>query len=267
MSAAAGRVRCEAGFTLVEILVALSISLVVLLATLQSLDAFTSNAAHQSRVTDANEQVRSTMDRTVNRLRGASVIVRATATDLVYAVPEAGGVRNERLCVAAGELYGSTTLTASPAAPATACASGSKIASLKSTSQTAFTYDGASSSATPALVKNVGLTFSLAATSAAKTTSSTLQASAARRPGVLLTTGRDLEVRCEGNEPVLSLSPDVPGVSALNVTFASSTGVSLGSASATASVKISAGFNDIVATVTDALGVANTLYRSVECAS
>ena len=268
MLATTRRVRCEDGFTLVEILVALTISLIVLFATLQSLDAFTSNAAHQTRVTDANEQVRSTMDRTVVDLRGAAVILRADATDLVYSVPESTGARNERLCVAAGELYGSSTLTPTPAAPTAACASGSKIATLKSTARTGFTYDGASSSSTPGLVKNVGLTFSLDAGSAGRTASSTLQASAARRAaGNLLIAPPDVKAACDGNQPVLSLSPDIPGVSSLTVTYTSTTGVSLGSASATASVHVAAGFSDIVATVTDALGVTSTIVRSVVCAS
>ena len=268
MGATDSRVRCEDGFTLVEILVALTLSMIVLLATLQSLDAFTSNAAHQTRLTDANEQVRSTMDRTVVDLRGASVIVRAAATDLVYAVPETSGVRNERLCVAAGELYGSSTLTPAPAVPTAACASGSKLATLKSTERTAFTYDGASSTSSPALVKNVGLTFSLDAGSTGRTASSTLQASAARRAaGNLLIAPPDVEVACDGNHPVLSLSPSIPGVSSLTVTYASTTGVSLGSATATASVDVGTGFSDIVATVTNALGVTSTIVRSVECVS
>lgn len=62
--------RQEDGFTLVELLVAMSISLIVLFATLQSLDLFSSNAASQTRVTDANDQARMTMDRIVRDLAG-----------------------------------------------------------------------------------------------------------------------------------------------------------------------------------------------------
>lgn len=261
--------RSEDGFTLVEILVGMTISLIVLLATFKSLDMFTRNAAQQTRATDANEQVRTTMDRTVRDLRGASVIVRATATDLVYAVPDPAGARVERLCVMSGELYGSSSVTAgAPTAPAAACSSGTKLASLRSTSATAFTYDGAASSATPALVKNIGLTFSLDASLGSRTSSSTLQASAARRSaGTLPITDSDLNTTCNGNQPILSLSAVLPGVSGLTVTYASDGGVALGSATGTTPVQISAGVTVVVATVTDALGVTNTIQRDVSCSA
>lgn len=261
--------RDESGFTLVEILVALGISLVVLLATLQTLDAFSWNAAHQTRVTDANEQVRATMDRTVRDLRGASVVVRADATDLVYAVPDSAGARVERLCVADGELYGSSDVTAAaPAAPAAACSDGAKLATLRSAGGTAFTYDGASSTASPALVKNVGLTFSLDTSLGTRVGASTLRASAARRSaGTLPITDADLDTTCDGNQAMLSLSAALPGVSGLTVTYASDGGIALGSASGTNPLTIPAGITKVVATVTDALGVTNTIERDVECSA
>lgn len=259
----------EDGFTLVEILVALTISLIVLLATLKSLDTFSLNAAHQTRATDANEQVRTRMDRTVRDLRGASVIVRAAATDLVYAVPDAAGARVERLCVASGQLYGSSSVTAAtPVAPAAACSTGTKLASLRATSETAFTYDGAASSVTPALVKNVGLTFSLDSSFGPKTSHSTLQASAARRSaGTLPITDADLDTTCSGNHPILSLSADLPGVSGLTVTYAGDGGVALGSSTGTTPLQVSAGITVVVATVTDALGVTNTIQRELSCSA
>ena len=41
----------ESGFTMVELLVAMAISTIALLATLQSLDVFTTHAAQQARAT------------------------------------------------------------------------------------------------------------------------------------------------------------------------------------------------------------------------
>lgn len=256
----------EAGFTLVEMLVTMTIAVVVLLATLFSLDTFSSNAAHQTRVTDANDQVRTTMDRTVADLRGASVIVRADATDLVYSVAEPAGVRTERLCVAYGDLYGASAVTSTaPAPPSEACSSGSKIASLRSTAQTAFSYDGAASSATPALVKNVGLTLSLEANTGGRTGSSTLQASAARRSsGVLPIIDSDLHATCNSGGALLSLSASLLGQGPLSVTYADDGGVSLGTPTGT-TLQIPEGITTVVATVTDAAGVTNTIRRNVEC--
>ena len=174
MSTLAKLRRQDDGFTLVEVLVGMSIAIIVLFATLQSLDLFTSNANQQTRVTDANDQVRRTMDRTVRDLRGASLIVRASSTDLVYYVPEPTGVRMERLCVTSDDLYYASLVAATaPAAPTAGCATGTKVATLRSTTSTAFTYDGASTSATPGTVKNVGITFSLDASGGGRTATST----------------------------------------------------------------------------------------------
>ncbi|MEA2193255.1 MAG: hypothetical protein QOI73_3376 [Solirubrobacteraceae bacterium] len=265
------RRRSEDGFTLVELLVAMTVSIAVLLGTLQSLDLFSSNAAQQTRVTDANDQVRATMDSTVRDLRGASAILKASASDLVYTVPEASGTRVVRLCVDTGELYGTSTVTTgTPAVPAAACSSGSKLATLKSTASTAFTYDGATSVAASALkdVKNVGLTLSLDASAGGKTGSSTLKASAARRSsGTLPVTDADIDVDCNtSGTALLSLSASLPDYGALTVTYANSGGISLGTPSGN-TLTIPAGITTVVATVTDAAGVTNTITKDIECDS
>ena len=76
MPAMSHTLRDERGFTLPELLVAMTLTLVVLFATLQTLDVFSSNVAEQTRITDANDQVRSTMARAVADLRGASAVLR-----------------------------------------------------------------------------------------------------------------------------------------------------------------------------------------------
>lgn len=260
----------EDGFTLIELLVAMGLSIIVLLATLQSLDVFTSSAARQTKLTDANEQVRTTMDRTVRELRGASSILRATASDLVYTIPLTTGTRVQRLCVDTGTLYGTSTVTAGTAvAPTAPCASGSQLATLKSTASTAFTYDGASSVTTAlglSKIHNVGLTFSLDATSGGQAGSSTLTASAARRSaGTLPLTSGDLNTNCNPNgTALLSLNASLPDYGPLTVTYADSGGVSLGTPSGN-TLTIPAGVTTVVATVTDALGVTNTITKDVEC--
>lgn len=265
MAAVATSLRGEDGFTLVELLVAMVISLILLLATLQSFDLFTRTAAHQTRVTDANDQVRSTMDRTVSDLRGAAVITNAGATDLSYTVPETAGTRTERLCIASGDLYRSSTIA--PATPPASCSAATKVATLKSTN-TAFTYDGASSSATPADVKDVGLTFSLDATTGSKTTTSTLRASAARRSSGTLPIVKDSDLRatCDSTGALLSLNVGGLGLGPLNVTFTTSTGLTL-TATDTTTVHIpgGAGAVTVTAKVTNSLGATSIIQRSVEC--
>jgi prepilin-type N-terminal cleavage/methylation domain-containing protein len=256
----------EDGFTLVELLVAMTLSVVVLLATLTTFDGFSRNAARQTRVADAGDQVRRVMDRTVGDLRGASVVLRASASDLVYVVPVATGSRVQRLCVDSGELYSSVTVTAStPAAPAAACSTGAKVASLKSTASTAFTYDGAASAATPALVKNVGITLSLDASKAGKTGSSTLKASAARRSAISLPiTDRDLDATCNSGGALLSLGVSLPDYGPLTVTYADTGGVSLGTPSGN-TLQVPESVTNVVATVTNAAGITKTISKDVKC--
>lgn len=259
--------RRDEGFTLVELLVGITVSLIVLLATLTSLDAFSSNAAHQTRVTDANSQVRQVMDSTVTDLRGASLILKAQATDLAYAVPVSStATRVERLCVAANELYGSSTPDdATPVAPTAACSAGTKIATLKSTSATGFTYDGATSAATPGTVKNVGLTFGLNVTQAGQTATSTLRASAARRAaGRLPVTSDDLNGQCNAAGALLTLGASVGEFGPVTVTYANDGGIAIGTP-VTGGIQIPEGITRVVATITDALGATNTIEKDIEC--
>lgn len=262
----------EAGFTLVEILVAMSLTIVVGFAALQGLDLFTSNAAHQTRVTDANDQVRTRMDRTVRDLRGASRVLTADATDLAYSVPEKIGVRTERLCVQSGDLYGSTKNEATATAPTASCSSGTRLARVKSTG-TAFTYDGATSAATPATVRNVGLAFSLdtskasqaagAASCSSSTPCTTLRASAAvRRTTSTLPVGdNDVRVVCVEAGPLIQIGVGVPGdLGTLMVAYTAAGGITVGGGVVTptggsAAVALPSSVTSVVATITDALGI------------
>src|SRR4051794_18324040 len=161
------------GFTLIEMMVALLISTIVMLSTFQALDAFSSNTARQTRANDANDQVRTLMERTVKDLRSAATISYAGPQDLIYTVQEPAGTRTSRICVSGGRLYGwSTVAPATAPTSATPCANGTSVATVKSSSSTGFTYDGASSSSSPQAVRNVGLTFALYTTYKGKTTPS-----------------------------------------------------------------------------------------------
>ena len=72
----------------------------------------------------------------------------------------------------------------------------------------------------------------------------------------------------------MPLTPDVDlwievrsNVAGLNVTYASSGGVTLGVGVGTASIPITvpAGITTVIATVTDALGVTNTIQKDISC--
>ncbi|MFP5362556.1 MAG: PilW family protein, partial [Thermoleophilia bacterium] len=107
------RLRGEAGFTLVELLLAMSLAVVVLFGVLSVFDGFTSNAARQTKITDANGQVRDAMDRIVRDLRQAQTVEVADANDLVYTVTDsATQTRRERVCLdAASRLWRSSVTT------------------------------------------------------------------------------------------------------------------------------------------------------------
>ncbi len=263
----------EDGFTLIELLVAMTLSLIVLLATLGSLDRFSSSAAQQGRATDANDRARATMDRVVDDLRGAATIRVANPTEIVYSVAETTGTRTERLCVTATSiLYRSSSTTSTT--PGTACGTAGAgwtqgaVATLPAATTTAFSYDGAASSATPALVRAVGLTFNIDAGGGRTTASSTLRASATvrRSAGQLPITGSDLDASCNSSGALLTLNLRASsGLGILGVRYASSGGVSLGVGSGTTPVQIPTGITNVIATITDAAGVTNTIQKTIEC--
>ena len=263
--------RGEDGFALVELLTAISISLIVLLATLQSLDLFTSNAAQQTRVTDANDQVRTTMDRLTRDMRGAAAITRATPNDLVYTVPVTTspvttGIRTERLCVDSTTLRATSSVAASATTPAPAC-TGTKLATLRSATETPFTYDSTATPADPTLVRNVGLSLSLDASGGGKAASSTLSASVARRSaGILNLTDDDLRATCNPAGALLDISASVPNVGTLSVTYQNDGGISLGTPlPGSRKLQIPQGLTRVVARVTNAAGVTKIIRRDVEC--
>ncbi|MCW3011944.1 MAG: hypothetical protein JWO90_2348 [Solirubrobacterales bacterium] len=263
----------EDGFTLIELLVAMVLSLIVLFAVLTAFDVFSSNAAQQTHATAANERARATMDRTVDDLRHAATIRTASPTDLVYSVTEATGTRTQRLCVGADAvLYSSTSTSATTTG--TACGTTEsgwtqgKVADLPAGTTTAFTFDGAATSATPATVRSVGITLDVDAGRGGRTASSTLRASATvRRSAGQLAVG-DGDIRADCNTSGALLTLDVAGIGAagpLNVTYTSTGGVQLGVGNGDSPVQISAGITGVLATITDAAGVTNTVQKVVEC--
>jgi len=268
--------RDESGFTLVELLVAMSLTVIVLFAILSVLDTFTSNAARQTKITAANEQVRVSMDRIVRDLRQAATVEVASPNDLVYTVVDAAtAVRRERVCVdTSSRLWRSSVTTAT--APATAIAAGTtcptpssgafQISPLLSanttTSNPLFTYD----SATAAGVRNIGLTFSLDAGNVNRSDTSTLRASAFVRAQSekALPVGPDgITTSCSSSGiPTLTLSA---GVGPLTVTYTDIDGNVLGASAAGSSTTLPSGETSVVATIAATSGALTRIVKTIAC--
>lgn len=269
------RLRSDAGFTLVELLAAMAISTIVLLATLTTLDTFSRNASQQTRITDANDQVRGVMDRVVSDLRQAATIEVAGASDLVYTVTDsATATRRERVCVdSSNYLWRSSVTTASPATPmaaGTACptaGSGAfKVTPLKtanSASNPMFRYD----SATASSVRSVGLTIALDAGNGGRTDISTLRASTfvrAKAETAAAVDDDDLTTTCDSaGVPTLTLSS---GVGPLSVTYTDLDGNNLGTANAGSSLTLAGAGNTVIANITSTgAGLVSQLIQEISC--
>ena len=181
-----GLLAAEDGLTLAELLVAMALGIIVLFGILSVFDSFSSNAARQTRITDANEQVRMVMDRIVSDLRQTNSIEVAAPNDLVYTVTDsATATRRERVCLdSSSRLWRSSVTTASapavPIASGTACptpSSGARLVSslrsANSASNPLFSYDAAAAGS----VRSVGLTFAMDAGVRGRPHVSTLRAS------------------------------------------------------------------------------------------
>jgi type II secretory pathway pseudopilin PulG len=270
------RLRSDAGFTLVELLAAMAISIVVLLATLTTLDTFSRNASEQTRITDANDQVRKVMDRIVSDLRQAATIEVAGADDLVYTVSDSPTqTRRERICLdASSYLWRATVTTASapttPIPAGTSCptaGSGAfKVTDLKSantTSNPLFRYD----SATASNVRSVGLTVALDAGNGGRSDASVLRASTfvrSKAEAAAPVGGDDLTTTCsDTGQPTLTLSSTV---GPLSVNYTDLDGNSLGEAEAGSSLQLAGAGGTIIANITSTGGgLVSQLVKEISC--
>jgi prepilin-type N-terminal cleavage/methylation domain-containing protein len=270
------RLRDESGFTLTELLLAMSLGLIVLMSSLSVLDSFSTRAARQTRITAANDLVRNAMDRVVSDLRQSRAIEVADANDVVYTVTDAAtAIRRERICrnSATGVLWRSSVTTASP--PATPIASGTacptpssnaaqitSLLSANSASNPLFTYDSASA----ASVRSIGLTFILDAGNSGHTNTTSLRAGAfvrAKRESALAVDEDDIGITCtNAGVPTLTLNA---GVGPLTVTYTGIDGNALGTSAAGGATTLPAGSRNVVATITAASGAISQLVKTIAC--
>lgn len=271
----ARRLRSQAGFTFVELCLVMTLSTVVLLGILGVFDNFTSNAARQTRITDANDQVRKAMDRIVSDVRQAQTVEVADPNDLVYTVSDSATEhRRERICLdASSRLWRSSVTTAS--APATPIASGTpcptsgsgafqvtRLRSANSAADPLFTYDTASA----ADVRSIGLAFAIDAGNAGRTDVSTLRASSfvrAQSETKLPVDPGDIETTCsDSGIPTLTLSA---GVGPLNVSYTDIDGNALGASAAGGAVALPDGTTTVVANITAASGAVSQIVKTLAC--
>lgn len=259
------------GFTLVELLVAMAVSIILLLATLGTLDAFNSSSSRQSRLIDANDQARLTMDRTVHDLRNGSTVLRALPNDLEYAVNDSPTItRYVRLCLDASSGLRREQSTSS-SAPGNSCPTivggwtGGKITTMASTNTTAsplFRYDSATAATAPGTVRSVGLSFSLDASGGGRSAASTLQASAFLRSQAErapIVDDGDIQATCTPSGPLLNfglLSNLINGP----VTVVANGLVPSGNA-----LQLTNGVTTVTATITNALGLTTVVNKDVKC--
>jgi prepilin-type N-terminal cleavage/methylation domain-containing protein len=261
------RLREEDGFTLVEVLVAMVISTILLFATLQTLDTFTSTSARESRVTDANAQARLTMDHIVLDLRNGAGVLRAGPNDLVYSVKQSTSVtRYSRYCLDGSQrLRGEqSTTSADPGVGCPSTAGGwtsAKLTTMASTNSVAnplFRYD----SGTATAVRSIGLTFTLDASGAGRSVASTLRASAFLRSQgerAPVVSDGDIQATCTPSGPLVNFGL-VSNLVNGPVTVAVN-GVGIGGSS----VQLLNGVSSFTATITNALGLTTVINKDVKC--
>ncbi len=277
--------RDEAGFTLVELTATMVLGLLVMFAILTTLDNFSSSASRQTRVTDANSQVRNIMDRVVSDLRQAATVEVALPNDLVYTLPDsATQTRRERICLdGSGQLWRASLKfappPASPSASAVAVAAAgacptpsssavhvTNLRSRNSVTNPIFRYDSATP---PNVVRTVGMTFALDAGNAHTSDITTLRASAFRRSEgeiALPVPDGNIGIVCGSSGPVLTLSTTA-SLGTLAVSYATLNGDSLGTASSGTALTLpaSAASITVVATVTSATGGVTQLLKTLAC--
>jgi Tfp pilus assembly protein PilW len=263
------KLRDESGFTLAELLVAMTASVLILFGILLTLDSFTSNASRQTRVTDANDQVRDAMDRIVSDLRQAATIDAAHPNDLVYTVRESStSTRQERICLGDDQFLWRTSATTIALTAACADSGSVKITPLTSANSTTnplFAYDTTS--------RSVGLTFALNAGNAGRNDISTLRASTFVRAipdPTIVAGGDDISTTCDAttHKPTLTLSTTVG--STASVKYTDVQGNTLGQGSAGSAITLSsaaASATTVIANVTATSGLVTQLVKTVECAS
>jgi type II secretory pathway pseudopilin PulG len=284
------RLASEEGFTLVELLVAMTVSIIVLLATLGALDAFNNGVAVNNRLTDASDTARREIAEMVRVLRdgGAptpvsggqpATVVQAGANDLVFlsrSWPGESGIGStsnhvERYCLNTTTrtlwfdgLKAGTSGSATPGAACPSAASGwtsSAIATnvLNSVADPVFVYGAGSP------VRSVAVKVRLEGGTALKSRPIELRSGATLR-GALAPqlSATDIVVApCDGGKALLSLSVGAGGATANGAKLSAPNGIPAGAGQILVAATSTPA--NIVITITNLLGLQTLLTKSVSC--
>jgi type II secretory pathway pseudopilin PulG len=286
----AHRLANEDGFTLTELLVAMTVSIIILLATLGALDAFNNGVAVNNRLTDAGDTARREVAEMVRVLRdggaptptsGAqpSTVVQAGANDLVFlsrSWPGESGVGTtsnhvERYCLntTTRTLWfdGLKAGTSGSATPGSACPSTASgwtsraIATnvLNSVADPVFIYGAGSP------VRSVAIKVRVEGGTTLKPHPVELRSGATLR-GALAPqlSATDITVApCEGGKALLSLSLGAGGATANGAKLSAPNGIPAGAGQILIAATSTPA--NVVITITNLLGLQTLLTKSVSC--
>jgi type II secretory pathway pseudopilin PulG len=280
----------EDGFSLTELLVAMTVSIIVLLATLGALDAFNNGVAVNNRLTDSADTARREVAEMVRVLRdggaptpvsGAqpTTVVQAGANDLVFlsrswpgeSATGTGSNHVERYCVNTTTrtlwfdgLKAGTSGSAQPGAACPSTASGwtsRAIATnvLNSVADPVFVYGAGNP------VRSVAIKVRLEGGTALKPRPIELRSGATLR-GALAPqlSATDIVVGpCDGGKALLSLGLGAGGPTANGARLSAPNGVPAGAGQVL--VPATSTPANIVLTITNLLGLQTLLTKSVSC--
>jgi type II secretory pathway pseudopilin PulG len=284
------RLASEEGFTLVELLVAMTVSIIVLLATLGALDAFNNGVAVNNRLTDASDTARREVAEMIRVLRdgGAptpvsgsqpATVVQAGANDLVFlsrSWPGESGTGStsnhvERYCLNTTTrtlwfdgLKAGTSGSATPGAACPSAASGwtsSAIATnvLNSVADPVFVYGAGSP------VRSVAVKVRLEGGTALKSRPIELRSGATLRGALApqLSPTDIVVAPCDGGKALLSLSVGAGGATANGAKLSAPNGIPAGAGQILIAATSTPA--NIVITITNLLGLQTLLTKSVSC--
>lgn len=283
------RLASEDGFTLTELLVAMTVSVVVLLATLGTLDAFNSGVAENNRLTDAADAARRDVAAVVGVLRDAgapapvsgsqpTTVLQAGANDLVFlsrAWPGESGVgatanHVERYCLDTATktlwfngLKAGTSGSATPgsACPSTAAGWTSQVAArnvLNTAADPIFVYGSAP-------LRSVSLNLRLQSGTAVKSRPLELRSGGTLRGALAPQLGAgDITVGpCNSGRTLLTLNLGAAGASGNGVKVSAPNGIPVGPGKIL--VPATSTPQNVPLTITNLLGLQTLLTKSVSC--
>ena len=246
--------RREDGISLVELLVAMALGTVVMLAVFTTFDTFRVTSEQNTRLNDASDRAREELARIARNVRSSTAVTRVSPLELV--VQQQGKYR--RWCITGDDLYAGDSATV----PGAACPGVADRRVIDRVPTAGIFTSGSNGT----VGVNLGVSYGVQNLRPNETTRlvSSAQSRGVREtrpnanPGTV--TPNCPKPGTSGN-PTVSLGTGLAGTNA--VFRDADTGQLLASTGTTASLTSSA--QNLEITVTDALGLSSTIFTSVTC--